>query len=162
MLLSLCYTVTLSLAAPLTSYVVRLLSPTVSNQAFNKRNGVWATWNNWTEVQSICRHNRKSVTLGLGKSSKGNIPGSEQGLRGEEPESLHCLSVGPIWKLTPGMTYQQELSPDLGWASQHCGAQLVMKCLPSIGWVPDQVVRACSVTQSKGRDWRLEYFLPYQ
>ena len=93
MLLSLCYTVTLSLAAPLTSYVVRLLSPTVSNQAFNKRNGVWATWNNWTEVQSLCRHNWKSVTLGLGKSNKGNTSWIRTGTEGRGArESLLSIS----------------------------------------------------------------------
>ena len=31
------------------------------------------------------------------------------------------IKQGRIWKLTPGMAYQQEILPDLGWASQHHG-----------------------------------------
>ena len=93
MLLSLCYTVTLSLAAPLISYFIRLLSLTASNQAFNKRNDVWATWNNWTEVQSIRHHNRNSVILGLGKSNKGNISWIRTGTEGRGArESLLSIS----------------------------------------------------------------------
>ena len=93
MLLSLCYTVTLSLAAPLISYFIRLLSLTASNQAFNKRNDVWATWNNWTEVQSISHHNWNSVILGLGKSNKGNISWIRTGTEGRGArESLLSIS----------------------------------------------------------------------
>ena len=43
MLLSLCYTMTLLLDASLISYFIRLLSLTVSNQAFNKCDDVQAT-----------------------------------------------------------------------------------------------------------------------
>ena len=48
------------------------------------------------------------------------------------------------------MTYQQELSPDLGWASQHCGAQLVMKCLPSIGCLKARIPKWFVVPFSSG------------
>ena len=33
------------------------------------------------------------------------------------------IKQGLIWKLTPGVAYQQEFSPDLGWTSQRCGTK---------------------------------------
>ena len=35
---------------------------------------------------------------------------------------VHQLSL--CWKLAPGVAYQQEFSPDLGWVSQSCGTKI--------------------------------------
>ena len=44
--------------------------------------------------------------------------------------------MGPIQKLTPGVTYQQKFFPGLGWDFQYQGAKkMVMKCLQNIVWI---------------------------
>ena len=65
-------------------------------------------------------NNCNSVTLGMGGSNKGKhfLHHSRQRI-----QRIFNYQQGLIQKLAPGVAYQQEFSPDLGWASQRHGTK---------------------------------------